>query len=514
MSTGATLLRGSFFRTLELFVLLAATFFVTPLVVHSLGDRLYGFWTLVAAVVGYYGFLDIGLTAAAARFLSQALGKDDEAELSAVAGTAFFLFALGGAAAALATALSALACPLFIADSAEAALFQKLILVMGAAAALGFPSKVYSGLLTAGIRYDAVAAISISRTVLASALIYLCLRQGRGVLALAWVSFAVSLLQYGATAAAAKALFPRVKIGLARFETARLRAMLGYGSGIFVCQVGDILRQRVDTLVIAGFLGASLVTPYIVGVRLIDGFTLLVRGSVGMMMPVFSRYEGRGDYGAIRSALARVTKLSTVLSGFVGLSILFYGRAFILRWMGPGFESSYIVAAILCAALIIALPQSPGVQLLLGVSKHRQYAALSLCEGVVNLALSVALLRAYGLYGVALGTLASTALFKLLVQPLLICRAVSFPVRSYLVDSMLAPLLKTIAPLAAYFWLIGRFVAPDYSVLAACVAAQTVLFVPFACFLILDAEERGAIAGALRAAAPRGVRLWPASARD
>ena len=36
---------------------------LTPFVIRTLGDRLYGFWTLVGVFMRYYGFMDLGLGA-------------------------------------------------------------------------------------------------------------------------------------------------------------------------------------------------------------------------------------------------------------------------------------------------------------------------------------------------------------------------------------------------------------------------------------------------------------------
>lgn len=509
MSTAASLLKGSVSRTLELGAMLAATFLVTPLLVHSLGNRLYGFWTLVGAIVGYYGVLDLGLTAAAARYLSQAMGRDEPGELDRVASTALGLFCAGGAGVLAVTALSLKACPLLASGASEARLLQQLIAIMGAAAAVGFPAKVFSGLLTAGIRYDILSAISILRIVLYNAGIYLCLRAGRGVVAVALVALAATLVQYAASYGAAKARFPSLRLSASLFDRSKARAMLDYGWKILFCQAGDILRFRLDSVVIAGFLGASLVTPYAVGVRLVEGFTRLVRSTVGMMFPVFSRYEGRGDYDAIRSALLRTTKLSAVLSGFIGLSAMFYGRAFVRRWMGPGFDDSYWVAVILCAALLLDLPQSPGIQLLFGVSKHAFYARLNVCEGLANLALSVLLLKPFGILGVALGTLVEMAFFKLLLLPAYVCKTAGVPLRAYLLEGVFLSLLKTALPLAAYFLLASRFLAARYSTIAVLAGLQTALFAPLAYFFILDDEERRVISGAFKS-----LRGAPAAAAE
>jgi len=503
MSTASNLVRGSIFRTLELAVVVGAAFFVTPALVHALGERVYGFWTLVAAFIGYYGLLDLGLTQAAARYLSQALGKEDEAELERVAATAFSLFTALGAGVIGLTAVSWLLTPLFVKSPSEAAMFRELLLVLGVAAAVGFPTKVYTGLLQAAIRYDVIALISIARSLICNGAIYCAARTGRGVLTVAAITFIVSMVQYAATYAAYKACFPRLRISFAAAERARVGVMLRHGWDTVVCQLGDVMRFRLDTVLVASFLGAALVTPYSVGVRIVEAFVQLVLGVIGMMLPVFSRYEGRGDYAAIREALLQATKLGTVLSTFVGLSVVFYGRVFIARWMGPGFGEAYGVAAILAASFMIDLPESPGVQLLYGLSKHRVYAVLGMAEGVANVGLSILLLRRYGLYGVALGTLVEFLIFKTYIQPVCICRPIGLSVRAYVVDTILWTFAKTACVLGLYFAAASRFLAPSYGSIAACATAQTVLFVPAAYILLLGPEDRRIVAAALEGLRPR-----------
>jgi O-antigen/teichoic acid export membrane protein len=510
MGKAAMLVRGSVFRTTELAVVVGSAFFVTPALVRALGDRVFGFWTLVTAFIGYYGLLDLGLTQAAARYLAQALGQGDREELERTAGTAFALFTGIAAAVMALTLVSCWATPLWIRDPAEAAILRRLLLVLGAAAAIGFPAKVYSGLLTADIRYDIIAGISIARSALNGAAIYAAAVSGRGVLTVAAITFAASVLQVAVTYWAFRRCFPGLTVRPRRAERGRARQMLAHGWNTMVCQLGDIMRFRLGTAIVGTYLGAALVTPFSVGARIVEAFVQLVLGVVGMMLPIFSQFEGRGDYGSIRSALLQATKLGTILSTFVGLSVVFYGRAFVERWMGPGFGPAYGVAAILAAGFMLDLPQSPGVQLLYGLSKHRPYALLNVVEGAANVLLSIALVRRFGLYGVALGTAIEFAVFKLLIQPAYVCRPIGLPVRVYMVDTILVTFLKSAAPLGLFFLAARRFIGPSYGRVLACGAAQTAFFAPIAYAFVLDAAERRLVAGALASLRP-GVKV-PAEA--
>jgi len=497
MTVGSKILRASILRTCDLVLLLGATFFVTPLLVHTLGDRIYGIWMLVGAVVGYYGFLDLGLSAAATKYMSEAVGKDDVAQFNEVASTAHFLFILMAAVVIAATLLTALACPLFLRDRGEVAMVRELIVLMGSAAAIVFPAKVYIGMLAARVRYDYLAAISISRTIIYNGAIYACLRAHLGVVAIAVVFLVVSLLQRAAIVATCRASYPQLKIVLFKGDRRTIREMFDYGLNVLVCQIGDILRFQLDPMVIAIFLNAALVTPYAIGGKLVDGFDKLATIFSGTMLPVFSQYHGRGDYDSIRSTLLKAARFSATVSAFLGLSIIFYGRSFILRWMGPGFDNAYRIAAILSAAQIFGIPQGPGIQVLYGLSKHRVYAVMSICEGVINLALSVALIKPYGIYGVALGTFIEIIVFKLVILPVYICRVAGLSLRRYLFDAILLTQLKAAVPLGLCFYAVSRFPVPSYGVLAACIAVQTALFVQVAYAFVLGEPERRAVLNAI-----------------
>ncbi len=490
MSTAKKLVKGSLFRNAEFFLLLGVAFAITPFIVRSLGDRMYGFWVLIGAFMGYYNLMNYGIYAAAARYIARSLGKGDQNEVNDVANTAFFLLALIGAVTLAGTLVSVGVCPFFLSDPAEIALFRKVLLVLGLSTAIGFPLNLFVGILRANVRYDTSALISISKTIVANVAIYHFLSRGHGVVAVALITAATNAAENVAAYLACKAQLPYIKIVLFRYETAQVRAMFDYGWKILVCQVGDILRFQIDSMLIAAVLNASLLTRFSIGVRVVDGFSSLVHSTVSMMVPVFSQYEGRGDYDAIRSGLLKVTKATTLLSAFVGYSVLFYGKAFILRWMGAGFETSYYVTAILCSALMLELPQAPGVQLLYGLSKHDTYAVMNIAAAVLNVILSVLFLQRFGMYGVVMGTAVEVVIFKLFIQPVYICRVIQMPVRTYLVETILVTLLKTAVPLAAYFYLIRGLVEADYLRLTACVALQTVLFIPVAFYFILSAADR------------------------
>src|SRR5271168_3832617 len=104
-SVGRKLISGSVLRLCNMVGAAAASFFLMPLIVHHLGDRIYGFWSLAAAFIGYYNILDLGLSAAVAQYMCIAIGHGDDRGCRVVFNTALRLQVLIGCAALLVTAV-------------------------------------------------------------------------------------------------------------------------------------------------------------------------------------------------------------------------------------------------------------------------------------------------------------------------------------------------------------------------------------------------------------------------
>jgi O-antigen/teichoic acid export membrane protein len=280
------------------------------------------------------------------------------------------------------------------------------------------------------------------------------------------------------------------------------KSLFSYSWKTVVWQVANTLRSKVDAPVIAAFLGRSAIAPYNIGASLNTYFYDFVTTFIGNLSPLFSRYEGKGDFAAIREKFLMMTRIASVVSIFGGASIIFYSRDFILRWMGAGFvgqlpyHASYVVATILACGYTLTLMQTPTSSLFYGLSKHHYGAFLTLGEGLLNLALSLALVKRFGIYGVAWGTTIGLVVSQVFIYPVVACRVVQMPWWKFYAEiGWLA--VKTCALLGGWFWLMKNFLRPDYLTLASLGFAQTLLFVPLAYFFILQRPEKEQLAAVL-----------------
>ena len=64
------------------------TFFLTPFVLHHLGDTRYGIWAFITSITGYYGLLALGLQGGVNLHLTRYLARRDFQQMNMVASTA------------------------------------------------------------------------------------------------------------------------------------------------------------------------------------------------------------------------------------------------------------------------------------------------------------------------------------------------------------------------------------------------------------------------------------------
>jgi len=57
-------------------------FFLSPFVVHHLGNVVYGVWVIIGSLVSYMGLLDLGLRGAVTRFVSKGAAQQNDVEVS------------------------------------------------------------------------------------------------------------------------------------------------------------------------------------------------------------------------------------------------------------------------------------------------------------------------------------------------------------------------------------------------------------------------------------------------
>jgi O-antigen/teichoic acid export membrane protein len=493
-SSARKLLSGSVLRLVNLVAAVASAFFLIPFIVHHLGDRLYGFWALAGAFIGYYGVLDFGFSSAVSQYLCIAIGKNDPVECRAVFNTALRIQTLIGGLALLVTAAIAAATPWLCHNPADAALFWKVIAILGVNVAIGFPPRAYGGILDAQLRFDIQSWLGILNLALRTGLTVLVIQEGGGLLALAWITLFASL-----PVIALQIWFARREVPWARFdrspvERKRAKRLFSYSIYTFLAIVADILRFQLGPVIIAGFIGLAAVTHYKIASALTGYYISIIGCAMGIIQPVLSRLHGARDRSGLEKVFFFATRVSLCTSVFIGTSLITWGKPFIARWMGLKYEDAYWPLVILSLAVLLDVGQSPSISLLYATFEHRFYAYLNCAEGAINLAFSVLLARPFGLIGVALGALIGAFVIRVVAQPLWVCKVSAFHYGNYL-RFVGNTLLRCGGLMGAVIVIASWGLRPTYPLLASSAICATTVYAVGSYLLVFNQREREQLLG-------------------
>ena len=365
-----------------------------------------------------------------------------------------------------------------------------VILIMGFNLAVEFPFNAFAGIVSAYVRYDLLELSHLLTLVLSTGLTVLFLKAGYGIITLAIIGFVCAQISNVIYYGLSRYLFKGMQLGRQYFKRERIRELFGYSVWTFVIQLGDQLRLKLQSLVIAWMMTVSAVTHYSIGAGLAGYFLGLLFRATNILTPVFTRYHAQDNYDEMRSKLLFMTKINTIFSVFGGGWIILVGRPFILRWMGSNYLDAYPVLVALMIAMIFEAIHNPSNNVLYAISKHRYLAWVNIVEGVANLGLSLLLVRRWGILGVALGTTIPLMVSRLFVLPAYVCRSIGLSLAKYYLN-IAATSAYTVSYLALFAVIAKRvLVVPEYKSLFLLSVSVLPLYAMIVLFVLFNKSER------------------------
>ena len=188
-------------------------FFLSPYLVEHLGATRYGVWTLIAGLVGYLGLLDLGIRQAVNRYTAHHYAAREHEQSSLIISAALRLFGILGILSMFISGVVAYFLPdLFNIPETLTNDARTIILISGAAMAVSLVGGVFGGIITGLERFDIQCWLDILVTSARTIAIVLALQHGYGLVALAGIQLAASVLNCGVAWVASHKLYGEMRI--------------------------------------------------------------------------------------------------------------------------------------------------------------------------------------------------------------------------------------------------------------------------------------------------------------
>lgn len=445
MDISKRILKSSVVHFFNYCLTVVITFFLTPLMINKLGDFNYGLWILVNTIVGYLSFSEFGISSAIQNHLSVFIGKKDLDNYSRIFSNGVFLYFL----ICLFSIILLIIVSFFIYFFGfhlieEKESFMMILLILGINISLNFIFFPYNSVISSHIRQDILAWASIYQNFTYAIFVFVVINTEPNLILLALLTLLVNLSTNFIIFIAAKKIAPYLKFEKKYIERKKIEELLKYSGKTFLAQIGDVLRFKLDEIVIGTFISVSKVTHYSIANRLVSTSNNLLLNVLGVLNPLFARQFGEQNQEKIRTTFILSIKVTVFFSSIIYAFLFILGKPFIILWLGSLYLDSFVPLLLLATAFFIARIQSPSVSILYATNMHHYYAYMNFGEGFINLFLSILFVLFFkmGITGVALGTLISIIITKLLIQPFIICKIVEIKIKDYFF--LISKLLLTI----------------------------------------------------------------------
>jgi O-antigen/teichoic acid export membrane protein len=325
-----------------------------PFLIRGLGLEGFGIVTLISSVVGYFGVLDINLSAGSIRYLSHYHAQNDRERFAETFWFGFIFYTLLGLAGC--TLLFAFAQPLLTlffkaSDIATEQTLQALQL-----AGLGFLVSQWQNYLMivpqALQRYDRAAQGEAFFGVMVNIVSATVAMTGSGIAYVIGARIAVSALHslwlvwlLSNWQLELRPVWPRRSIAT---------DLTGFSAYAYLSRLASLLHQHADKLIIGALAGPQALTFYAVPSQLASRMLGLTYRLSSVIYPRVSALAALGESAQLRHMYLDVTRFLTYINFAVLGIIALTGEEFLRRWVGAEFVGgSYPVLLLVTLGLLM-----------------------------------------------------------------------------------------------------------------------------------------------------------------
>jgi O-antigen/teichoic acid export membrane protein len=437
--------------------------FLSPFILHRLGNLAYGAWVLAFSVTGYYGLFDLGIRSSIIRYVSTYTATGEMEKLRKLINTSLAAYTVIGALAMVATlVVSTYVDSLFHLPANFVPTARWLFLMVGSAVALGFPAGMFAGILEGLNRFYITNLTNLVATLLRAVLIVLALTQGYGLLMVAFITVSLPLVASAARAVIVLRILP-LRFSWKHVDRSALREIARYSSVSLIIMLAYKLRFKTDEIVISTCLSVSAVTFFSNGDRLVDYAGEVVSSLAQIFLPMSGQSDATGNREQLRRIFIVGNRACALVIFPISATLIILGKSVITAWVGARYvTASYPVMLTLLIPSTFFLAQSASPRILYGMARHRILAWITSMEGIANLILSIILIRHYGIIGDALGTAIPLTCTALFFYPRHVCRLLDVRVATFLRQAYSLPLILCAPTVACLLWMRHWFFAHNY----------------------------------------------------
>ena len=370
----------------------------TPYMIRMLGKNEYGLYSSVSSTISMLTILNFGLNAGYIRYYAKYNAEKDKEAIDRLNGLYLVIFMIIG--------LIALICGFCVSFNLDFVFSSGLTPDEYTSARV---LAVFSTIISAHEKFVILKLLAMIRSVATPAIMIPVLYYGYKSVAMVSVTVILSLLvDFCYYLYCRKILI--IKFCFNNFEKGILASLFAYTFFIAINGVFDQITWSVDKCILARFKGTAEVAVYSVAFSLYMFYQQFSTSISGVFTPRLHTIVNNKSLSVeqrnteLTELFIRIGRIQFYVCALVASGFLFFGKQFLVFWVGNGYEDSYYITLMFMFAASIALIQNVGIEIQRAMNNHQFRSIVLFIDSLLNLAVSIYLCQIYGAIGCAIGT--------------------------------------------------------------------------------------------------------------
>ncbi len=465
-------------------ILIAAGFIIPRWIDHGLGRATLGIWDLAWSLVSYLTLLEAGIGSSVNRHVALYLVEGDIKSVNQVVSSVAIVQRVVGIVVLALTGGIVLALPYYL-HAQPAALITDakwVVLLLGCSVAFSFSGAIYTGVLTGCHRWAAHHTVYACTNLFNAIGMCWVLKAGFGIVALAAVHLTGEVLGRIVRAVIAYRACPGLSIRFRNVSRTTMRKMLGFGSRMFMGQVSGVLMIQTVSVLIAGHFGPAVLALFTRPRSLIRQAAVFPQKYAFMLAPAAAARSAEGNSITLQRFVQESTRSGIYMSLPVMIFLALDGGPLLKLWMGSHYADESLML-LLTLGFTAEFVYQPLNNLLLGLNLHGRPGFFSILAAFCAIGFTCAAFHyGGGLNSIALAMGVPWTLIHGVYLPIYTCRRLQIPLRSFLKEVWMGPILCAI-PFGACL-LAGRLIFATQPIAALAVGGMLGSITLAACYWV------------------------------
>lgn len=398
---------GVIIQYINIILSFAISIFFTPFLIRSLGDAEYGVYRIIQSFAGQLTVLSFGIATLVARNVVKYNTLNDKKEKENFLATALITSVLLSVVVLfvgfiLSFGIDSLFDSTFSVEQLNLA--RKLYWLLISRIAVVVLTDMATGIITAHEQFAIKNGLTTINYIIRVCVLVVLLKNGCSSVAIVSTDLCIAILIFVAEIIYSFG-YLHEKIHFYYLNKEELKISLTFSFAIFLQAIVNQVNQNLDSVILGAMISAEVVTMYSIALSLFTMFNSITMVFGTIFVPQATRLVTVGASGEeLTDMVIRPGRMEVIIGNLVITGFILFGRDFIKLWVGEQYLGAYFVLILLMIPAMIPLMQNVTNSILDAMMKRLGRSIIMIVMAVINVLMSIVLIRCIGYIGATIGT--------------------------------------------------------------------------------------------------------------